>query len=131
MSNWFQSIWQSVVDYSYANPFSVVLLGGIAFLLVTLFIVMRTRVGQTRPIWTCAVLSIFAHILLFGYAYGTQLSMRSETSGDDLVKFRLIELKQSSNDREEVFATDDEDLRSSLLESPREAAVEEPSAGNR
>ena len=87
MSNWFQSIWQSVVDYSYANPFSVVLLGGIAFLLVTLFIVMRTRVGQTRPIWTCAVLSIFAHILLFGYAYGTQLSMRSETSGDDLVKF--------------------------------------------
>ena len=34
---------------------------------------MRTRWGQAKPLSKCVVLSVFAHILLFGYAYGTKL----------------------------------------------------------
>ncbi len=71
--DWLQRTWNFVVVY-----FSELTLGSalwLGFLLLTLIllILMSTRWGQVKPIWKCAVLSIFAHVLLGGYAYGTKL----------------------------------------------------------
>ncbi len=50
-----------------------VLWGGLVLLTIALLILMRTRWGQARPLSKCAVLSLFAHLLLMGYASMTQL----------------------------------------------------------
>ncbi len=47
--------------------------GGLAVLTVSLLILMRTRWGQAQPLSKCVVLSVFAHVLFMGYAYGTKL----------------------------------------------------------
>ena len=46
---------------------------GVGLLTVALIVVSRTRWGQARPTSKCVVLSVFAHLLLIGYAYKTQL----------------------------------------------------------
>ena len=51
----------------------IVLWTGLAVLTVALLVLMRTRWGQAKPLSKCAVLSLFAHVLFFAYAYGTRL----------------------------------------------------------
>jgi hypothetical protein len=46
---------------------------GLAVLTVSLLVLMRTRFGQARPLSKCVALSVFAHVLLMGYAWGTRL----------------------------------------------------------
>ncbi|MCH2182357.1 MAG: terpene cyclase/mutase family protein [Mariniblastus sp.] len=46
---------------------------GFAVVAFTVMILAMTRWGQTRPIMKCVILSVAAHILLFGYFYGTNL----------------------------------------------------------
>lgn len=46
---------------------------GFAVLSVAVLILMQTRWGHARPLSKCVVLSVFAHILLLGYAYTTEL----------------------------------------------------------
>ncbi len=46
---------------------------GLVVLTIVLLVLMRTRWGQVAPLWKCAVLSVFAHILLGVYAWTTQL----------------------------------------------------------
>ena len=46
---------------------------GLAVLTLALLILTRTRWGQAKPLGKCVALSIFAHVLLGGYAYGTKL----------------------------------------------------------
>jgi len=60
-------------DLFSARNLGIALWGGLAILTLALLIVSRTRWGQVKPLSKCVVLSIFAHILLFGYAYGTRL----------------------------------------------------------
>ena len=50
-----------------------VLWGGLILLTGALLVLSRTRWGQARPLSKCVVLSIFAHGLLVGYAYRTNL----------------------------------------------------------
>ncbi|MCA9177860.1 MAG: terpene cyclase/mutase family protein [Planctomycetales bacterium] len=52
---------------------TIVLWCGLALLTVTLFILMRTRWGQAKPLSKCVALSILAHVLFGAYAYGTRL----------------------------------------------------------
>ncbi|MCO6457171.1 MAG: hypothetical protein J5I93_17890 [Pirellulaceae bacterium] len=52
---------------------AIVLWTGLGLLTVSLLILMRTRWGQARPLSKCVALSVFVHILLMGYAYGTRL----------------------------------------------------------
>lgn len=59
--------------FSDPKTFGYMLWIGLALLTVSLMILMRTRWGQVKPISKCVALSIFAHILLGGYAYGTKL----------------------------------------------------------
>lgn len=49
-----------------------ILWGGLVLLTIALLVLMRTRWGQARPLSKCAVLSLFAHLLLIGYASMTQ-----------------------------------------------------------
>lgn len=46
---------------------------GLAVLTVTLLVMMRTRWGQARPLSKCVFLSVFAHMLLVGYASVTKV----------------------------------------------------------
>lgn len=50
-----------------------VLGGGLAILTATLLVLMRTRWGQAKPLSKCVVLSVFAHMLLVGYASVTKV----------------------------------------------------------
>ena len=51
----------------------IVLLVGVALLTISLGIMTWTRWGQGRPITKCAVLSLFAHVLLFCFCWGTRI----------------------------------------------------------
>jgi len=80
-----------------SNPLTLLLLIGFTGLAVGLLIAMKTRFGQAKPLWTCAILSVLAHILLIGYAYGTKL-ISAVPVADDVVKFTLIEQTSSPED---------------------------------
>ena len=51
------------------------LLIGSGLLAVALLVLSLTKWGQARPVWKCVILSVAAHILLMGYAYGTRLDV--------------------------------------------------------
>jgi hypothetical protein len=46
---------------------------GLAVLTITLLVIMRTRWGQAKPLSKCVFLSVFAHMLLVGYASVTKV----------------------------------------------------------
>lgn len=52
---------------------AMILLAGMAILSSALVTLMWTRWGQARPLAKCAGLSLFAHLLLLMYAYGTRV----------------------------------------------------------
>lgn len=63
---------------------------GLGVLTVSLLVLMRTRWGQAKPLSKCVALSVFAHILLFGYAYATRLILDAPaTHHDNVIQFRL------------------------------------------
>ncbi|HUE71574.1 MAG TPA: squalene--hopene cyclase [Pirellulaceae bacterium] len=51
----------------------IVLLVGVALLTIALGVMTWTRWGQGRPITKCAILSLFAHVLLFCFCWGTRI----------------------------------------------------------
>ena len=58
---------------SASKTMGIALWSGLAILTVALLVIMRTRWGQAKPLSKCVVLSVFAHVLLMAYAYGTRL----------------------------------------------------------
>ncbi|QEG20909.1 prenyltransferase/squalene oxidase repeat-containing protein [Mariniblastus fucicola] len=62
-----------VLEFFNSSNLQMVLLVGTGLLTVGLLILALTRWGHSRPLWKCVVLSVTAHILLLGYAYGTRL----------------------------------------------------------
>lgn len=56
-----------------ARTLGLMLWGGLAVLTLALIVLTRTRWGHAQPLSKCVVLSVFAHVLLMGYAYGTKL----------------------------------------------------------
>lgn len=67
------TIWQRLVDIFTTPSLTLFLLLGTAILAISLIILMLTRWGNARPITKCVILSVIAHVLLLGYAYGTRL----------------------------------------------------------
>ncbi len=64
---------------------------GVAILTVALLILMRTRWGQAQPLSKCVVLSVFAHVLLLLFAYGTRLlDVRTPLAGDDAIQLSFV-----------------------------------------
>ncbi len=77
----------------------IVLWIGLAGLSIALLVLMRTRWGQVQPLSKCVVLSIFAHLLLCMYAYGTRLFQDQPPGGGDQV-FSLAYVDSNSSDDE-------------------------------
>jgi hypothetical protein len=73
------------------SPRNIALLlwAGLAVLTLSLLILARTRWGQAQPLSKCVFLSLYAHFLLGGYAYTTQVILeppplaRAERVGAD------------------------------------------------
>lgn len=64
---------------------------GVALLSLTLLVMMRTRWGQVQPLSKCVVLSVFAHVLLFLYAYGTHLlEERPPLAADPAIQLAFV-----------------------------------------
>ena len=74
---------------------------GILFLMAA--ILVGTRWGHVKPIWKCVALSIFAHILLGGYAYGTRLFFSYSSEREEApVSFSVIEESPLPVEKEET-----------------------------
>ena len=63
----------SMFEFFNSSSLQMFLLVGTGLLTIALLILALTRWGHSRPLWKCVVLSVTAHILLLGYAYGTRL----------------------------------------------------------
>lgn len=112
-----QTIWRKLILICQTQPLTVGLFAGLVVLTVVLLVVMRTKFGQTRPLWTCAILSVLAHILLIAYAYGIQLTTVATSSDpDDVVNFRLIDTHTENVE----FDLRDQSVDSKLPENPWE-----------
>lgn len=87
----------------FTQTLGILLWIGLAVLTVTLVVLMRTRWGQTKPISKCVGLSIFAHVLFGGYAYGTKLVFDvPQPLTDKVVKLRVFD---SANNGDEPADT--------------------------
>lgn len=82
-------------DLFHARTLAIILWSGFGVLTVALFILMRTRWGQAKPISKCIVLSVLAHSLLLGCAYTTQLFTQPVVRES---KFKLKMLRASEVD---------------------------------
>ena len=68
-----ESFWQNIVEVFTTPSLQLFLLLGSFILVISLLLLTMTRLGHARPITKCVVLSVIAHVLLLGYAYGTKL----------------------------------------------------------
>lgn len=73
------SIWTQILEVISTPSLQLGLLIGSAVLAICLLLLMLTRWGQSRPVLKCVVLSIVAHVLLLGWAYGTRLIFKVPT----------------------------------------------------
>ncbi len=76
----------TLIDLSSVQSLGVLLWVGLGALTISLLILMRTRWGHARPISKCVALSVFAHFLLFGYAYATRLILEAPPR-EDIIEF--------------------------------------------
>lgn len=67
--------WSAVTEGAFfsSRNMGMVLWAGLAFLTMALIVISRTRWGQAKPLSKCVALSLYAHVLFMGYAYGTKL----------------------------------------------------------
>jgi hypothetical protein len=80
----------------------MVLSVGLAVLTVALLILMRTRWGQARPLSKCVVLSVFAHLLLVGYAHMTNLFYDGVPSASDgVIEIEVVAEHEAPRAREQ------------------------------
>lgn len=67
------------------------MIGAIIFMLAAIVLVW-TRWGAAKPIWKCVALSLFAHVLLGGYAYGTRLFFAQPSAIEDQpISFKIMD----------------------------------------
>ncbi len=94
---------QRIVEVFTTPSLTLFLLIGSAVLAISLLILTLTRVGHARPITKCVILSVIAHILLLGYAYGTKLMFEFPVAQPQApVKVQLIGFEQESQELPET-----------------------------
>lgn len=99
----------SIIDLTGSQSLGVLLWVGLGALTVSLLILMRTRWGQAKPISKCVALSVFAHILLFGYAYATRLILDAPRM-EETIEFTFApadELENPAQPKEEEAIWDE------------------------
>ncbi len=70
------------------------------------FLLLRPRLRKIKPLWTCAMLSIVAHLLLICYFYGTTLIV-ALPAPQEVVRFQLIDYTQEFELKTEVPNNDE------------------------
>jgi hypothetical protein len=92
-----------------ARALGIALWIGLAVLTVSLVILMRTRFGQAKPISKCVALSVLAHVLLLGYAWGTRLIFEAPpTPPNDFIAVSIEDVQQSRESQQPTSKTADE-----------------------
>ncbi len=114
-------LWQQFVGVFSSLNLQLLLLIGSGLVAVALLVLSLTSWGQARPVWKCVVLSVAAHILLMGYAYGTHLIFQVPTFAkpDNLVRINLVDddgdLLKDENLEAEIDKPWDEFVNQQLL----------------
>lgn len=87
-----ESLWLKIVHVLTTPSLQLFLLLGSLVLVISLLLLTMTRLGHARPITKCVVLSVIAHVLLLGYAYGTKLIFHVPVAKkEDPIKINLID----------------------------------------
>jgi len=98
---------QRMIDFFLNLPLAwTIVWVGLAALTIALFVLMRTRWGQSKPLRKCAVLSLFAHVLLACVA--TSVKIVHDTAGSPTsqeVRVTLAADSSDAADAEETTAT--------------------------
>lgn len=106
VSGWFSQLWASIVHHFTHMTLGMALWLGFLLLTIVLMVLMSTRWGSVKPIWKCVILSIFAHILLGGYAYGTKLIFTSpERPPDETISLNLVDSDTPRSEAEDEVTT--------------------------
>ena len=96
-----------MLEFFNSSNLQMFLLVGSGLLTVGLLVLALTRWGHSRPVWKCVVLSVTAHILLLGYAYGTRLILvknpsqqvaKTESADESPMEVRLVNENGSDQD---------------------------------
>lgn len=85
---------------------AMILAVGLGVLTVGLGILMWTRWGQARPIAKCAGLSLFAHLLLLCYCYGTRVFFEApgRATADGTINVRIEDVTDEEESAPESTA---------------------------
>lgn len=89
--DFFDQSWDLLLEMLSSTSLQMFLLVGSGLLAVSLLVLAMTRWGHSRPVWKCVVLSVGAHILLMGYAYGTRMVYVTPE-----VKERIAEIEEET-----------------------------------
>ena len=102
----------------------IVWVGVIVFTLA-FFVLSWTRLGNAKPLVKCLTLSVFAHVLLGIFFYGTQmLGLEMDLGGDDPITISLI--SESSDGQLSPAQADHEMVMPDLAEEyPQKTLVNE------
>jgi hypothetical protein len=85
------------------NALGIAVWVGLGILTISMLVLMRTRWGQAQSLSKCVVLSVFAHVLFFAYAYGTRLIFDSSpTQQEESIRIALVK----HNHRETEHSTE-------------------------
>lgn len=127
MMQWLQGMfgeWQTPLQAM--RGVTLMLWTGLALLTVTLFILMRTRWGQAKPLSKCIALSVVAHVLFAAYAYGTRLFFDVPPGpNQDVVHLSVLDpaaLELEEQELEDAAPWDE------LADTTRPSGVDMPSA---
>ena len=100
---WMTQWWDGIVYHYTHMTLTAVLWTGLILLTIGLVILMSTRWGHAKPIWKCVILSVFAHILLGGYAYGTKLIFTTPAPpASDMVSLKLVDSADGGKPRRQT-----------------------------
>jgi hypothetical protein len=73
------------------QPMVAVLWMGLAAFALTVMVLMRSRWGRSRPLQKCAMLSLFAHLLLVGYAMTVRIGAPGHSDTEETVRITLVD----------------------------------------
>ena len=103
----FLHAWSDIMEGEILSPrnMGIVLWVGLALLTISLVVVSRTRWGQAKPLSKCVALSLYAHVLFMGYAYGTTLIFdQPEVSRASSIRVAVLEAEHQAESVEQTAA---------------------------
>ena len=109
----------ALTDMAPARALAMIMAIGLLIITIALGVLMWTRWGQARPLAKCAGLSLFAHLLLLCYCYGTRVLFEApgRATADGTIRVRIEDV----TDEEEAGP----ESKSESMELPKMTPTEE------